>query len=106
MKGRLLSWCIWLLALGVSIWLGFEKQWSVSAWFGIGLVLAVPVPSLFFFLWQRWFARNLASLPAEERQRRLDAMDPEQREVVVQWMQRFAAHSGRSGAKVLRREEG
>jgi hypothetical protein len=91
MKRRLLAWFVWLLTLGASIWLGFRKQWSVSAWVSLGLVLSVLVfDQLLNFLLRR-YARNMASLPTDQRQRRLAAMSSDEREYVLQLMKRFGA---------------
>ena len=97
MKRKTLIWVLSLFALGASIWLGFKKEWSPSAWLGIGLVLFLLVSSWLFSFWQRKFARRMASLPADERRRRLAAMSPEQRQHVLQWMKSIGTESGSRG---------
>ena len=86
MKAKAVILVLWLFTLTGMLWLGFQRQWSARAWIDLGLVLLVGSFGWLLSWWQRRLFRNIASLPADERERRLATMPPEHREHVFQWM--------------------
>jgi len=81
MTKRLFSWIAWLLCLGISIWLGFEKHWSGVAWLQLIVVLSSLPFSWIFGVWLP--RRHFTSLSPEDRYRQLAAMSPARREEIL-----------------------
>jgi hypothetical protein len=105
MKTVSLAWTIWRLMVVASLWLGFKQHWPFSTWMQLGLVLLCPVAfGGLSFWWQARFARAIASLPAEERKRRLAAMPLKRREHVLQWIESHEFQTDPSFAKAYRDE--
>ncbi len=82
-------WLIWLATLVVAVTLGFLQHWSALSCWILASVLSALVFGWILSIVHRRFARSIASLPPEERERRLASMTPRQRESVLQWMRDY-----------------
>jgi hypothetical protein len=82
----ILVWTLYLLLFGWIMWKGFARGWSAIAWSDLGSFMFLIAVNWFCFGSNDRFARKISSLPQKERERRLAIMTPEERELVLQWM--------------------
>src|SRR5262249_46644130 len=89
------SWWSWLLFAGIAVAVGFSRGWDKFSLILAGVFVVTGILRLFSAPIRRFgvkqMASQLANMPADQRERELQRLSPDQRAEIIRELENHAA---------------